>query len=322
MGGSYYSHDSADFIRISRAAKPIDDIFVNNKLGKIDPAMNPLGVKLRESRDSDAHPESNAIVIIFDVTGSMGGIPALFAKDKLPGLMKMLLTQSVIPDPQIFMGAIGDAHSDQAPLQIGQFESGLEMDMWLTKIWLEGNGGGQNRESYDLALYWVAKHTSIDCWEKRSKKGYFFTIGDENYYNKTDASLVKKFIGDDLESDIPIKDVVGMANEMYEHIHICVPSDSYGDGHLPQWKELLGERAVFLNNPKHVCEFIAAQISAFEGLDHSSISTGLKTAGFDHHAADIVTKALVPSSGRTGMVKRGTVTGDLEKSKKGGSTRL
>lgn len=313
MGGSSWSHDSADYVRSSRATKAVDDVFVNNKLGKIDPLMDPKGVKVRESRDSDVHPESNAIIIGFDVTGSMGKIPTTFAKDKLPGLMRMLLAENAIPHPQILMAAVGDVHSDQAPLQVGQFESGLEMDMWLTKLWLEGNGGGQSSESYDILAYWAATHTSIDCFEKRGKKGYLFIIGDENYYKKTEAEYVRKFIGDDLQADIPIQQVMEMAQEKYEVFRICVAT-SYPDGHLKQWRELLGERAVFLDNPDNVCEFIAAQIAAFEGADHDRISTGLKASGLDAGATDKVTKALVArSAGTSSVIKTGTVSGALEK---------
>lgn len=60
---------------------------------------------------------------------------------------EMLLSQSTIPDPQVLFSAIGDAHTDCAPLQIGQFESGLEMDDWLTKIYLESGGGGGKIQS-------------------------------------------------------------------------------------------------------------------------------------------------------------------------------
>ena len=173
MGGSYYSDDAARSVRSVRSTKSVDDVFVSNKLGKVDPALDPKGLKMRESRDSDAHPDSNAIMVMFDVTGSMGSIPAHFASDKqaLPALMALLTSKGYIPDPQILFGAIGDANSDSTPFQIGQFESGNEMDDWLTKIFLEGNGGGQNHESYELAYYAATRHTSIDCFEKRNKKG-------------------------------------------------------------------------------------------------------------------------------------------------------
>jgi hypothetical protein len=40
---------------------------------------------------------------------------------------------------------IGDATCDRAPLQIGQFESGIEINQDLAKLWLEG---GRRRASF------------------------------------------------------------------------------------------------------------------------------------------------------------------------------
>ena len=72
-------------------------------------------------------------------------------------------------DPQILFGAIGDATCDRAPLQVGQFESDNRMDDDLGRILLEGGGGGQKTESYELAMYFMARHTAIDCFEKRGR---------------------------------------------------------------------------------------------------------------------------------------------------------
>ena len=56
-------------------------------------------------------------------------------------------------------GAIGDATCDRVPLQVGQFESDNRMDDDLGRIVLEGGGGGQQTESYELAMYFMARHT-------------------------------------------------------------------------------------------------------------------------------------------------------------------
>ncbi len=179
MGYSSWSGDAYD--NISKPRKEMDYGTARSKVfsSKLAPSLDPKGVKVRESRDSDDHPESNAIGVLFDVTGSMGGIPVDFAQHKLGGLMKMLVEKNVIPHPQVLFGAIGDGKCDTTPLQVGQFESGIEMDKCLTDIYIEGAGGGQIKESYVLAHYFFARHTVTDCYEKRGKKGYLFTLGDE-----------------------------------------------------------------------------------------------------------------------------------------------
>lgn len=319
MGGSSWSGDAYASRSVHRAHAPVHEVFTSKS---IDPLLKPLGVTKRESRDSSAHPESNGIGVFFDVTGSMGGIPVLFAKEKLGGLMRMLLAQNVVPDPQILFGAIGDAYSDRSPLQIGQFESGLEMDEWLTKIHLEGGGGGGDHESYELAFYWAAKHTSMDCWEKRGKKGYLFVIGDEGFYPVVNPDQVKALIGDEIQR-MTIQDAIAAAQETFEVFKVCVPSASYRDGGLRHWQPIMGERAVFLPNPENVCEFIAAQIASCEGADHTTISSGLAAAGLSPGAVDDVTKSLVVGT-TSKAISRGTVTGDLTASApgSGGTERL
>ena len=81
-------------------------------------------------------------------------------------------------------GGIGDAQSDRVPLQVGQFESDNRMDDQLRTIFLEGNGGGQKSESYELATYFIARHTVTDAWEKRGRKGVKRTLlwNRENHF--------------------------------------------------------------------------------------------------------------------------------------------
>ena len=86
--------------------------------------------------------ESTPIAVLFDVTGSMGGVPRVL-QTKLPQLLGLLLRKGYATDPQILFGAIGDATCDRVPLQVGQFESDNRMDDDLGRIVLEGGGGGQ-----------------------------------------------------------------------------------------------------------------------------------------------------------------------------------
>ena len=131
----------------------------------------PSKALLRESRDSTSNPNSLPVIIALDVTGSMRTIPHSLVKEGLPNMVGNMIQRGVT-DPAILFLGIGDHTCDDAPLQVGQFESGdEELDLWLTRTWLEGHGGGNNGESYLLAWYFAAKHTITDAWEKRGQKG-------------------------------------------------------------------------------------------------------------------------------------------------------
>src|SRR5579862_9269719 len=202
MGGTYWSDDHyrerAAFLRkAGRSAFEYDDLVARMPIHerRVHEKMDPLGIEFRESRDSEVHPNSRAVAVLFDVTGSMRMVPRILQKN-LCQLIGLLLRKGYLADPQILVGGIGDATCDRAPLQIGQFESGIEIDQDLAKLWLEGGGGGQQTESYELAMYFMARHTSIDCFEKRGQRGYLFLIGDEMPYPAIKPKEVQRLIGD------------------------------------------------------------------------------------------------------------------------------
>lgn len=285
---------------------------------KVDDELNPFGV-IREAKDSDQNPESTAIAVLFDVTGSMGRIPAVF-QEKLGQVMSLLLRKGYVTDPQIMFGAIGDATCDLVPLQIGQYESGGEMDDQLDKVYLEGGGGGECTESYELGLYFMANNVKMDCWEKRGKKGYLFTIGDEMPYNLIKKSEVDKLIGKGLQEDLPIEEVIEDVKRKYEWFHL-VPTNAYR-GRLPQvqqkWRTLCGQNMILLDNEDNVAEVIVSAIAMCEGYDLSSVQGDLSKEGVKSTALSTVNSAL--SSYRGGAVSKNT-TGELEISP-GGVERL
>src|SRR3954451_1822673 len=216
MGSGIWStdvYDAAD--RYRRATGASAFAYSDSGARTVHAALDPKGVGFRESRDSDEHPDSVAIAVLFDVTGSMGSVPPVL-QQKLPQLLGLLLRKGYVKDPQILFGAIGDATCDRVPLQAGQFESDNRLDDDLGRFVLEGGGGGQMTESYELAMYFMARHTSIDCYEKRGRRGYLFIIGDEEAYSRVKPAEVREFIGDELTEPIGIRAMVDEVRRMYD----------------------------------------------------------------------------------------------------------
>ncbi|AKU94782.1 hypothetical protein AKJ09_01446 [Labilithrix luteola] len=303
MGGSRWSDDfykdrEDDRTRTGKSAFDYDvRLKADPRAKKVaHPKMSPHGVT-RESRDSDAHPESVAIGVVFDVTGSMGNIPVELQK-KLPQLMGLLLRKGYVKDPQILFGAVGDYFADRVPLQIGQFESGIEMDDDLGRLFLEGGGGGSFEESYQNALYFFARHTTIDCFEKRGKKGYLFLIGDEMPYARSTREEIERLIGDSIPRDIPVDEIIREAREKY-HVFFVIPRGaSHGtDPKLhKRWSTLLGEQnVIMLDEPDGVCEAIGVAIGLIEGTANvDAIEDDLADFGTKTKTASAVATALAP----------------------------
>lgn len=260
MGGGSYSSDSRS-VRATTAGfytKSSGEIFKERSLNN---AMSPKGVKIRESRDSEEHPESVAIIIALDLTGSMGSIPLHLVKDGLPNIMGSII-QRGLPDPQLMFLGVGDHECDRAPLQVSQFESNDEMlDHWLTKVWLEGGGGGNEGESYLLAWYFAAKHTSIDCFEKRNKKGFLFTIGDEPTLMNIPIHDIKDIMGDGQYEKISATTLLDMAREKYNVFHLHI-KEGNGDSKrtIDGWKQLMGDKLIIVDHHEDVSKIIAETI--------------------------------------------------------------
>jgi len=245
---------------------------------RVHPALDPNGVTARESRDSAEHPDSVAIAVLFDVTGSMREVPRT-VQGKLPQLLGLLLRKGYVGHPQVMFGAIGDATCDRAPLQVGQFESDNRMDEDLSRILLEGGGGGQKTESYELAMYFMARHIAADCYEKRGKRGYLFLIGDEMAYPRVKATEARAVIGDGLQADLPLTALMAEVTRRWDTYYILPAGASYvGDTEvLGFWRSLLGQNVIELADLDAVCETIALTVGL--GEDAIDLAEGVGDLG-------------------------------------------
>jgi hypothetical protein len=282
------------------------------------PASPFAGRVMRECAITDEHPEPTPIAVLFDQTGSMGQIPRVL-QTKLAQLHGLLVRRGYATDPQLLFGAIGDANTgysgwwaERAPLQVGQFESDNRMDEQLESIYLEGNGGGQAQETYELGAYFLARHTHLDCYEQQNRKGFAFLIGDERPYPTVSRTHVKRLIGDTLEADIPTAEIFRELERRYHVFFIFAAQGSYpaaytlGSYSDPRsWRGLLGERALELEDADAVCELIAATVGLIQGTaDLDGALNDLSAIGAERSAIKATGKALARISRTNGTAGR------------------
>jgi hypothetical protein len=313
MGSGRWSTDVYDAAARFRAASGASAFaYSDSGAARTHPALDPYGVQLRESRDSGEHPQSVAIAVLFDVTGSMGGVPRTL-QTKLPQLLGLLLRKGYVAHPQIMFGAIGDATCDRAPLQVGQFESDNRMDDDLGRILLEGGGGGQKTESYELALYFMARHTATDCFERRGRRGYLFLIGDEMAYPRVKPTEARDVIGDELREHLPVAELMAEVTAKWDTYYILPAGASYvGDPEvLGFWRGLLGQNVIELADLDAVCETIALTVGL--GEDTISLDDGLTDLGDVGSAAGpAVSKALAVIGAGRARLELAAAPGDLD----------
>jgi hypothetical protein len=308
MGSGRWSTDVYSAAASYRAATGTSAFaYSDSGARKAHPALDPSGVTKRESRDSAEHPCSTPIAVLFDVTGSMRDVPRTL-QAKLPQLLGLLTRKGYATDPHLMFGAVGDATCDRVPLQVGQFESDNRMDEDLARIVLEGGGGGQRTESYELAMYFMARHTSLDSLQKRGRRGYLFLIGDEMPYGQVKPKEVKRFLGENLREPIGVEAMVAELQRSFDVYYILPAAASYGGDKeiLGYWRRLLGQQVIELDDLDAVCETIALTVGlGEEAIDLSAGLADLVDVGSAAGAS--VGKALTPLGFSRGAVVRSDI---------------
>jgi hypothetical protein len=272
MGSTRWDADDWKRVSAATAGKRTEDLFTSMGM---HPSLNPYGA-VRESRDSPANPASNAIVIGLDVTGSMGMIADAMAREGLGTLVEEILARRPVSDPHVLVCGIGDAYCDQAPLQVTQFEADIRIADQLKMIWLEKGGGGNCHEGYHLPWYFAAQRTQIDCFEKRNRKGYLFTVGDEEPPEELLAAQALAIFGDKLERNLSDADLLTMVSRTYHVFHLVVEEGSYArrnlSGVMAKWSRLLGQRVLRLKDHRRLAEVVVSAIEVNEGRDRDTVA--------------------------------------------------
>jgi len=146
-------------------------------------------------------------------------------------------------------------------------------------------------ESYLLAWYFAANHTKTDAFDKRGKKGFVFTIGDEPCLKQLPLSAVKSIMGDTAvgQATYSMENLLAAAqakNHVY-HIHV-----NHGRNCDSKWKELLGQNLIEITDRTTVSRVISDIILSYASQE---VKSSGRPTGADVEKAPIYSDTVVSS---------------------------
>ncbi len=297
MGGGSWDTGAYKSSKTTRAAAGVPDFAYTKHATSVHANLDPSRINAKpfgklESRDSTEHPNSNPVLVCFDVTGS-NQARAVDFQQRLPNLMDLL--NKYLTDPQVAVAANDDFNVENTnSVQLSDFESDNRVDDHIRNIWLVGDGGGNDGESYDLLLYAAARKVVLDSVEKRGKKGYLFMYADEPIFTHVKRHEVKEIFGDTIEKDIPIAEIIEEARRNF-NVFLIWPEGGYRHAR-EQYVKLFGDDSVITSqHPNLLCELIASTVGLYEDkATPASVVTDLVAVG----VGDSEAKALVKSMGK------------------------
>lgn len=281
MGHGKWSDVSYLSYAAETAAKPREKVFLRRKATDFCESGQEVAaekIKYRESRDSPEYPCATPIMVGFDVSGSMGAIPDAMVKGGLETFVGQLLQRKPVTDAHMLFMAIGDAVAeDRYPLQATQFEADNRICTQITDLILEGGGGGNCYESYDLAWAFAAYRTRTDAWEKRKAKGYLFTVGDEEFPQNSSMEYMRKVFSNDCPQAPTPALLLEACQERYHTFHVVILEGNHcrhkerRDRVIAGWKQRLQRRALLLDDYRRLPELLVSAMAIQEGEDLEDI---------------------------------------------------
>lgn len=264
-------------------------------------------------KSKSKHP----IVIMLDVTGSNTEF-AKIVYDKMPMFYGQIEQKGYLKDFDISICAVGDAYTDNYPLQIADFSKGLEIDNWLKKLVLEGCGGGQRCETYELAAYYLLKNLKYNA----DSSPIILFLGDEAPYDTVISRLIREYVdsgyGDD--GDFTTKEVFKELLEKIPNTYVFLnPYQGVirEENIIKTWKDLfpdnMKEHVITMqeNNEKAIVDLMLGVISMIGNKDLENYKIDMLDRGQTNERIASVDKMLKGLS--NSLVPMTTVSG-LQKS--------
>lgn len=299
--GSFKSDDWASMSasRHVSSARSVSDI-LSTGTASVKKDWLPYNV-IRESCDSDEHPNSTPIIIGLDATGSMSGVVMEAAKG-IGKTMTEIINRKCVPDPQILFSVIDDyVTSGERCVQVTQFESDIRIAEQMYDLSFIGRGGGNDWESFATLWYFAAHHTKCDA-VKKGRKGIIITVGDDGIQPRLSSSEIQTVFGDTIEKDsISTKELYSKLNHGWEIFHIsCAEGSSYNHYVKETWDEMIGKHHIVLKDIDKLCEVIVSLLQTIKG---DSVTDIVKS--WDHSTGLVVANAL------NGLVVNGNKSSDV-----------
>jgi len=204
---------------------------------------------------------SAALIVLIDETGSMGEWPKIMFS-KLPYL-EHEAQEYLGKDLDICFGAIGDAHNNEKyPLQVRPFTRGADLKARLEELVMEGKGGGQLHESYELAAMYFARNVSMP---RLIRKPVLIFTGDEQPYEMVDRAQAQSVAQVALPKSLPTAEVFEELKKIYSVYLVRKPygtntsnkMDDENRAVYSHWMRLLGPDHIFdLPDPDRVVDVI------------------------------------------------------------------
>lgn len=211
----------------------------------------------------------NVLIVVTDVTGSMGENPAEIFR-RLPLMFEQAALLLGSRDLEILFIAHGDARTDQHAVQVTRFGAGPELDPMLASFSLDCGGGGQGSETPELVAYYLLRQVDTS----RAQNVYVWFVTDEAGCERLNPTLVKRWLDLDLESEHQeARTVFTLLRRKMHTFVILLDTGSYRDEPnkhskiRPYWEQMLGgvESVVPLDDARRIVDVMLGTIAVMTG---------------------------------------------------------
>jgi hypothetical protein len=209
------------------------------------------------------------LIVVIDETGSMGDWPTTMFS-KLP-FLDHEVRYYLGDDAEVSFMAIGDAHCyENYALQVQPFASGTGLAESLKKLVIEGGGGGNGGETYELAALYLVHNLVVDP----AAQPVVIFVGDEPCLPEISVEDAKKWSQVSLERRVSTAEVFKQLREKSSVYFIQKPYGSRtfaDDGSMDSgskrthdcWEKLVGDDHIArLADPNRVADVIFGLLAA------------------------------------------------------------